>query len=145
MIEKQEQSPGYLFSIEKKHSHHEAMGPKGGGKGTWSAENVNGVYKNKIIDRARYAKLDAASRVRVLQYTLGQHKERYKKQGADNPKGKVWNEMNGQVGVAEGIRRAYINKAEKLAGKEKRKMYHAAVTLQQRANTYADIRDHVKQ
>jgi len=41
MITKQEESTGYLFSVEKKHKNHPAMGPKDGDKKPTAEDNMD--------------------------------------------------------------------------------------------------------
>lgn len=160
IIKKQEFSVGYLI----KHRNHDQSthGNRRGGAGkledssvgsrlfnegekvrrTWEVGNVNRTYKNGAINLDKYKKLKAAEKVKVLRFALSKHNEQYIKK-ADQPEkpSKKWKEKNSEIGKIEGIRRAVINKAEKLKGPRLRKTYWLAIALQRKATEFAELRN----
>ena len=124
-------------------------GPGSGRKPTGRQTDISTLKK---FDRKKYRTLDAKARVNMSAKYLNKYKSNYtvvsdqgKATAKMSPKSKKdWMLFNKNIGALEGQRKASINKGNKAQGKERRKHYGIAVSLQDSASFMAKERSNVR-
>jgi len=96
MIEKQEESVGYLLEIEKKHKNHEAMGPRSGGSNSSSAMAKEGKELSAFFPTGYTVKLKRNQR--------GEHGENAYNVDVTYPNGFVDRGIHGIFELAKDIK-----------------------------------------